>query len=167
MGTVLTQARLKELLIYLPKQGLFVRRVSRGNVSAGSLAGGLNPEGYVYMTVDGSKYRAHRLAFLFMKGAMPIEVDHKNHVRNDNRWVNLRAACKVTNMRNQTLRADNTSGTVGVCWEKRTSKWKVQVRANGRKIHLGRFDNFEDAVAAREAANIKYNFHANHGNAKP
>jgi len=165
--TVLTQSRLKELLIYLPKQGLFVWRVSRGTVRAGSLAGTPHSEGYIQIQVDGDLYLAHRLAFLFMKGAMPIEVDHENHVRNDNRWVNLWAACRLTNMQNTSMRADNSSGKTGVSWDKRRRAWQIRIQIDGVETQLGYSDSLEEAIAIREAADLLSGFHANHGNAKP
>jgi len=38
--------------------------------------------------------------------------------------------------------------------------------SKGKAVHLGFFDDKDDAIAARKAANIKYGFHANHGAAK-
>ena len=50
----------------------------------------------------------------------------------------------------------NPSGHVGVSWMKSTGKWKATLCRDGRQYHLGYFDNIEDAVAAREEAEEKY-----------
>lgn len=35
--------------------------------------------------------------------------------------------------------------------------------SNAKKVHLGYFNAFDDAVAARKAAEVEHNFHPNHG----
>lgn len=45
----------------------------------------------------------------------------------------------------------------------RKTKLKAAERAGFPRIHLGSFDNFADAVAARRAAEKAYGYHANHG----
>ena len=42
-------------------------------------------------------------------------------------------------------------------------KWRAQIRVDGKRKHLGYFDTFDDAVAARKAAEIEHNYHPNHG----
>ena len=48
----------------------------------------------------------------------------------------------------------NNNDTVGVSWYKQRSKWKAHIRLEGKQKHLGRFVNYEDAVAARKAAEV-------------
>lgn len=95
-----------------------------------------------------------------------MEIDHENHIRNDNRIENLRLVSSKGNKKNTTRRCDNTSGVTGVHWFKRECKWKVQIKVDGKQRHLGLFDNLDDAVAARKAAERQYGFHENHGNEK-
>ena len=159
----LTQARLRELINYDPHTGVFTRLVSRGGAPAGSLAGCHCSNGYLQVRIDRRAHLSHRLAFLYMYGAVPEEVDHINHVRDDNRWANLRPTTRTGNNRNLGKRHDNTSAVVGVSWCKRGGRWRAQIRAGGRQVHLGYFTHREDAIAARKAANIKYDFHSNHG----
>jgi len=106
---------------------------------------------------------SHRLAFYYVLGWCPEEVDHINHVRDDNRWINLRAASKQENHRNRKLDTNNKSGFNGVTWYKNYSKWLACIGIGGKQINLGYFENKDDAIAARKAANIKYGFHPNHG----
>lgn len=91
------------------------------------------------------------------------QIDHINHVRTDNRIVNLRKASNTENSRNASIGSNNTSGALGVWFEKRRNAWVAEIKVDRRKIHIGQFDAFEDAVAARKAAEVKYGFHENHG----
>ncbi|MCK9994454.1 MAG: hypothetical protein Dbin4_02974, partial [Alphaproteobacteria bacterium] len=98
----LTQSRLKELLHYDPDTGVFTRRVqTSSNARVGDVAGCLHPEGYRHIQIDGKRYAAHRLAWLYMTGEWPTnQLDHLNGVRDDNRWGNLREATHGQNQQN-------------------------------------------------------------------
>lgn len=50
----------------------------------------------------------------------------------------------------------NKSGITGVSWDKSRNKLVAQIMFKGRAISLGRFDKFDDAVAARKAAEDLY-----------
>ncbi len=91
------------------------------------------------------------------------QIDHINGVRTDNRIGNLRSVTSRENSRNLKLPTNNTSGRIGVMWSGRDSKWLAVIQVDGGKKHLGYFDNFEDASNARKAAELKYDFHENHG----
>jgi len=90
-------------------------------------------------------------------------VDHINHIRHDNRWSNLRIADQSENQRNRSMNKSNSSGFTGVCWCKKLDKWKSFITLNKKNKHLGYFENKDDAVEARKAANIKYDYHKDHG----
>lgn len=161
---LLTQEELKELLHYDPDTGGFTRKVSESNrVKVGDVAG-WRSEGYIRMRVRGKFYFAHRLAFLYMTGEWPEDqIDHINHIRDDNRWCNLREVSNQENHKNKPKRKDNTSGVTGVCWDKTNKKWWAQIKAEGKVKNLGCFTSKEDAIKARKEAEIKYGFHDNHG----
>jgi len=161
---ILTQARLKELLSYDPDTGLFKWKKLRRGKSDGSIAGGINDLGYRFINLDREYHRAHRLAWLYVYGEWPkTSLDHINHSRADNRICNLREAPHLVNCKNRTLRINNTSGFTGVTFIKRSRKWRAQIKVNNQFINLGLFINKDDAIEARKAANIKYDFHENHG----
>jgi hypothetical protein len=154
----LTQSRLKEVLSYDPEAGEFRWLVCTSNrAPAGSLAGSVSSAlGYRLIGVDGVRYFAHRLAWLYMTGSFPAEqIDHANADRSDNRWANLRAASKADNMRNIGMRSDNGSGHTGVGWHAQTGKWRAYIAQDGRTIHLGLFDTKDAALAARNEAAAK------------
>lgn len=51
---------------------------------------------------------------------------------------------------------NNTSGVKGVFWDASVQKWSARISLNGKRIFLGRFDDLEDAKAARKAAESEY-----------
>jgi hypothetical protein len=162
----ITQEELKEVLDYSPETGVFTRKVSNSpRVKVGDVAGSVDKaNGYRYIKINGKRYLAHRLAFLYMTGEFPPEeVDHISHSKDDNRWVNLRVSSHQDNQRNRSINTNNKSGFTGVSWYKSTNKWMVQIKINGKKKHLGYFKDLTEAINARKKANSKYKFHKNHG----
>lgn len=155
---MVTQERLKELLDYNPDTGVFTWRVNRtGTAKTGSVAGAVVGHGYREIKVDGKRYKAHRLAWLYVHGKFPPNyIDHVNRVPNDNRIANLRLATNSENQQNQRKPRNNSSGVIGVSWHKKQGKWQAYITSNGRKIHLGYYVTIEEALAVRAAAKAKY-----------
>ena len=164
---ILTQELLKERLIYTPSTGIFTWRTKESNFSriiVGSPAGHIHKTGYLVIRLYFKAYRAHRLAFLYMLGHFPLnQVDHVNRNKLDNSWINLRPASYVLNNKNKTLQKNNKSKYTGVSWRKDRKFWIATITVNKKLIYLGSSYNFDEAVAMRQAANIKYGFHPNHG----
>jgi hypothetical protein len=124
----------------------------------------IDNHGYYQGRVCSRHMQAHRVIWAVVKGRWPSEqIDHINGIRTDNRLQNLREVSVSENRKNQRRRSNNTSGVTGVSWARTKQKWLADIRVNGKQIYIGRFDDFEDAVAARKAAEAKYGFHENHG----
>lgn len=86
-----------------------------------------------------------------------IEIDHVNGNTLDNRKFNLRIVTHQENMMNQrVLPSNNTSGYIGVGYNKKTRKYSSQIKINQKRIYLGEYINIEDAISARKNAEIKY-----------
>ena len=121
--------------------------------------------GYLYVKVHGRRYLVHRVVMLMCYGfcGEGLEVDHINHVRNDNRLVNLRFVTHGGNMRNKSVSSKNTSGVTGVCFLKARKKYMAQISVGWETIYLGIFDTLEGAAEARRQADRKFNFNNNHG----
>ena len=111
--------------------------------------------GYVSTLINGVKTGMHRL---IMDCPNNMEVDHRygRNTRNDNRKYNLRICTIQENGMNAGLQSNNTSGCTGVVWNKRVNKWMANIRYNGKRIHLGYFVDYDDAVKARKKAEERY-----------
>jgi hypothetical protein len=146
-----------ELFDYDPSVGTFVRRVAKRPAKAGDVAGCVDPSGYLRINVDGKLYWAHRLAWMYMTGAMPSGViDHINQNKADNRFSNLRDTTYGLNNRNCGPKRHNKTGVVGVAFDNQKGCWASYARQAGKKIHLYYGDDFIEAVCRRkswEAAN--------------
>ena len=104
------------------------------------------------------------LAWLYVYKKWPEDcIDHINHIRTDNRIENLREVEKSQNQKNMSKDRRNKSGHSGVIWYKAYEKWSAEIWVNKVKHFLGYFENFEDAVLARKAAEERHGFHENHG----
>lgn len=136
----------KMRLRYEPDTGLFYW-IGRPNarVEPDSVAGTVRQNGYISITLDGKKYFAHRLAWLWMTGEIPETVDHLNCIRSDNRFANLRnvpSDMNAQNIRSRTKR--NTSGFLGVC-EVKPGRFRASLNSGKRSIYLGLFDTPQEA----------------------
>lgn len=144
-----SQEWLKSNLDYNPDTGVFTRLRSRAVSRWVGKRTGSNSHGYVRITVaDGFQAAAHRLAWIYMTGEAPaFQIDHIDGDRSNNRWVNLRAATNRLNQINVPKKRNNRSGYKGVCWCPRRGKWRATIVKNGKRVHLGFFD---DPAAAHE-----------------
>lgn len=142
---MLTATELRTELQYDPDTGVFtwLRKHHGKHLRR---AGTIDSEGYIRIIIRGRYFQAHRLAWLYMTGTFPIQVDHKDLNRTNNAWSNLRAATHSQNMANKRCRA--SSGLKGAYKCARTAKWNAYISDNGRQKYLGRFDTKEEAHAA-------------------
>ena len=99
--------------------------------------------------------RMHRMILGLVKDDGKI-TDHINRNGLDNRRANLRVISNIENLRNRGLSARNTSRYNGVSWCKQTKKWRATIATNNKQVHLGRFNDIEDAVKARRLAEKHY-----------
>lgn len=159
----LTQDRLKELLHYSADTGIFTWRVSRGCRKAGSVAGTTpqSPKEYCQIQVEGVQRDAHRLAYFYVYGEWPVEIDHEYRDRSDNRIRGLRNVTHLENQRNLPMLSTNTSGVTGV--RKAGKRWRAYIGIGGKTKELGTFKLFEKAKAVRLAAEVAFGYHPNHG----
>ena len=121
-------------------------------------------KGYRRIQILGKRYKSHRLAWAMHYGNWPADqIDHINGVRSDNRIKNLRDVPQIENSRNMKRPSNNMSGVTGVGWDKINFRWVATISVKEKNIFLCRSKDFAVAVAARKAAEKKYNFHPNHG----
>lgn len=152
-----------ELLEYNPITGSLTWKKYQGKAKRGKIAGSIDQRGYVRIGINKKKYMAHRLIWILLFNEIPqgMEIDHINHSFADNRLCNLRAVTPSENQHNRSHSKNNTSGKLGV--RKVNNRYRVSITHKGKQIHLGCFNSFEEASYVRTKAEVKYEFHDNHG----
>lgn len=157
--------KLNEVFTYDPITGDLTRIFSAGGVYVGDVVGCKRPNGYLMVSINGKQKRAHRVAWELYYGEPPSgDIDHINHVRDDNRICNLRVVTSSENNKNLRRRKNNTTGISGVSWESDRNKWLSFIGVNKKRhLKLGRFSSFFEACCARKSAEVKYEYHKNHG----
>jgi len=160
---MITQKHLKKVLSYNSDTGVFTWLVSNSpRVKVGSRAGHINSLGYTIIGINNKLYNAHRIAWLYEYGEFPQKhIDHINGDRSDNSIDNLRDVSQHSNSKNGRISKNNTSGHNGVY--KQLNSYIAKIKVLGKSLHIGSFKDKEDAIKARQEANIKYGFHENHG----
>ncbi len=178
----LTQAQLKKVLHYCPDTGIFTwlqrgrdtfksdRGFRRFNSTvAGKMAGHVTKRrgyceiGIAYAGAKCKLYKAHRLAWLYIKGEWPNLIDHINGDKIDNRIINLRDTDVSGNLKNAKTYITSKTGVPGVRWRSDVNKWHAVISINRKTKHLGYFESLFDAICARKSAEIKNGYHPNHG----
>ena len=81
-----------------------------------------------------------------------VLVDHINRDTLDNRKCNLRLCNYQENSFNRSKRKDNTTGVIGVDWNKNAKRWRAKIKYNNVIIHLGYFKDLEEAALNRRIA---------------
>lgn len=102
---------------------------------------------YATISINGHKYFLHRFLLGIHEEEYTLQkvVDHINGDSLDDRLLNLRICTQKENMCN--IRKKST--IVGVGWYKAGNQWNARGMLNYKHIHIGYYDNYEDAVLAR------------------
>jgi len=148
---------LRALLHYDPDTGMFTwigKR--RSGVPAHRIAGSVHKKGYINIVVMGKSYRAHRLAWFYMRGEWPKDqIDHINMIRADNRWSNLREATGSINQQNK-RRAMVTNSTRLLGAFRNGKYFSAKIHVGGKQRYLGNFKTPEGAHAAYLRAKLEH-----------
>jgi len=153
----ITAAQLREEVTYHKRTGLFTRNKRRAPSEIGDVCGSkLTHHGYLLIQVLGQRYPAHRLAFLYVTGKWPADMmDHKNGVRTDNRWRNLREADAQLNGENvrKTAVSKKSGLPLGVFRNVNVKgKWgklyRAEITTKGKAITVLRTDDIAEAHQA-------------------
>ncbi len=105
--------------------------------------------------IDGKNYYSQRLAFLYMLGFIPREVDHIDRNRSNNKWLNLTETNRSENMLNANIYPSNTTGFKGVSPHK-NGGFVANITVNKKRHYLGKFKTIDEAHNARQDFDKNY-----------
>jgi HNH endonuclease/AP2 domain len=151
-----TQSELRGLFEYEPDTGVLRRRVTTNSRSRAGDVVGSKSNGYLQVYISDSTYLVHIIVWIYTYGNRPIEIDHKNGNKSDNRLCNLRECTSSQNKQNVGKRVDSVSGHKGVSFHIPSNKWIAHIRIDGKIKHLGLFYTREQAARAYIKAAKKY-----------
>jgi len=176
-----SQEVLRQLLDYNPETGALVwqprqidtfkagnRQIAAWKMWNKRFAGkaACEPEhgnGYLRGSIFGKRFYAHRIIWKWVYGNDPVNIDHINGNRSDNRIFNLRSVSKSENAKNSAISKRNKSGHIGVCFNKQDKRWEAYLGDGKNRVRLGKFAEKSEAIAARALASLKFGYHTNHG----
>ena len=105
---------------------------------------------YIQTRIKGTMVKLHR--YIMNISTSNLVVDHINRNPLDNRKSNLRICSYKENSFNKSIRVDNTSGIPGVSFHKTNKKWRAKIKYNNLTIHLGYFEDINEALINRRVA---------------
>ena len=105
---------------------------------------------YIQTRIKGKMIKLHR--YIMNINNSNLVVDHINRNPLDNRKSNLRICSYKENSFNKSIRVDNTSGIPGVSFHKTNKKWRAKIKYNNLTIHLGYFEDINEALINRRVA---------------
>jgi DUF971 family protein len=118
-----------------------------------------NHYGYFVLSINGTKYFAHRIIYKMMSGKEPSNfIDHIDNVKSNNKWDNLRVATHSQNEQNRPVDKDNVSGYKGVTFhkKKKCKRYSARIAIDGTSHYLGIYTTPEEAHEAYKYASLKY-----------
>lgn len=145
---------LRDAFRYDPETGhLYWRRaLGTSNVKVGAVAGCPRPDGYVDVSFGGELWKAHRIIWKIVTGEDPVEVDHINRQKSDNRWCNLRNANRFQQMHN--IPSKKKALPRGVT--RHSNGYRARITVKTKTIALGYFRTVAEAEEAYRKAAQRY-----------
>ncbi|QIO01910.1 hypothetical protein falkor_95 [Salmonella phage falkor] len=150
----ITQENLLSLFHYNSEEGRLYWKANPNKATAWNAKWADKPAGAkdgksIVVSIDNKSYRHHRLVFLYHKGYLPVQVDHKDRTRHDtnpfcDKIENLRDATHSQNNANKDIGKANTSGYKNVY--KTPQGWRVIVKKDKKPIEGGTFLSLKEAV---------------------
>jgi hypothetical protein len=140
-------SELRTIVSYDPETGVFTWIGHKTKLYLnGRVAGSRTSGGYWRLRINDIEYLGHIAAYALMTGSWPEdEVDHKDRVRSNNRWENLRPADHSIQQRNRSFLIGK-SGFRGVIYQQNSKNFKVQIRVDGKCRHFGTFSDPAEAA---------------------
>lgn len=146
----LTHQRLTAVLRYVDGQLIWrVRQPPRGY--EGNAAGSKVKKGYVWISIDGTKYPRCRLVWFYFKKSWPSdEIDHKDRIKDNDKIKNLREATRLTNSRNAIRKRKLPPGVY-----LHGNRYRSYIQVNKKQHRLGSFRTINEAEMAYKKASLR------------
>lgn len=103
----------------------------------------------IKIKISNIQYQTQRIIWKFVTGEEPRVVNHINGNKFDNRWSNLTTVTKPKK-RPTSPPTNNSSGYIGVTFNRRVGKWYAYVTINHKTISLGHHETAAEAAQARQ-----------------
>lgn len=125
------------------------------NRFSGEIAGSKNR---VLIRWNGDRLNISRVIYKWMTNTEPQNVTFNDLDVKNLKWSNLTEYNDISKMRHYHYSCNrrNRSGCIGVIWNKVNKKWISNFGLNNKLIHLGSYNDYKDAVKAREEAEKDY-----------
>ena len=165
-----TKAELRVMFSYSESQGQLIWEKPLGTKTRkGSIAGNIQTsnKGYRAIGINGKKYAAHRLIWIFHNGAIPVSqtVDHiieqptgvhysVINTKDNNHIANLQLLSSSDQHRK--ARSFMKSNNIAVGVKLVNDKFQVRIGNDNVSKYLGRFDTKEEAIKVRQDAELLY-----------
>lgn len=150
-----------EILEYDPLTGFLHLKRNQRTKKKGDVVGHKHNEGYLTIAFKDGNPLVHRLIWFMVTGEYPEQIDHINHIRDDNRLVNLRDVKSRENQLNMSKRKSKLE--IQGIRQLPSGKYSAYIMVQRKQISLGSYIELDDAVRARKEAELLYGFHKNHG----
>jgi len=143
---MITQEELMEMLSYNAETGEFKWRITGRGRGKNAVAGHVRGDGYCELFLNGNRDYAHRMAWLYVHGYIPSEIDHIDNNPSNNSIANLREATRSANMGNSRAKVKSKTGIKGV----HPTRWgfSAQITKDRKILHIGSYKTVEDAKEA-------------------
>ena len=113
----------------------------------------INSSGYLMgKDINGNQVKFHRLVTQCFNSI--LDVHHINKNKLDNQKKNLMILTRTNHKRIHCKNDDDNK--IGITWSDIKHKWQVYITVNYQLIHLGYFDDINDAIKVRKEAEAKY-----------
>ena len=127
--------QLKREVSYDPETGVFIRLRKTNRTPAGAVATYPGNFGYPRLRVCGREIYAHRAAWLYMTGALPVnQIDHRDRNPANTAFSNLREATCAQNNQNKMKPKGSRAGYIGVSLHKKSGLWRARLNLGGKTL---------------------------------